>query len=61
MLYLLMNRDKSEARSSPKNELALTPALSPRRGRIVVRWFETTNDWIRFKGPKRERFLGIYF
>jgi hypothetical protein len=24
--------------------LALTPFLSPRRGRIAARWFETTND-----------------
>ena len=28
-----MNRIKLEARSSPGNDLALTPALSPRRGR----------------------------
>ena len=25
-------------------KLALTPALSPRRGGIGLRWFETTND-----------------
>jgi len=25
-------------------KLALTPALSPRRGRIIARWFETTNN-----------------
>jgi hypothetical protein len=34
----------SEARSSPEDKLALTPALSPRRGRIILRWFETTNE-----------------
>jgi hypothetical protein len=41
---LPMNRVESEARSSPENELALTPALSPRRGRIIFRWLETTGD-----------------
>jgi hypothetical protein len=25
-------------------ESALTPALSPRRGRIIVRWFDMTNN-----------------
>jgi hypothetical protein len=39
-----MNLDKLEARSSPGQELALTPALSPRRGRIMLRQFETTDD-----------------
>jgi hypothetical protein len=38
-----VNRDKSEARSSPGNEPALAPALSPWRGRIIVRWFERAN------------------
>jgi len=32
-----------EARSSPGTTLALTPALSPRRGRIMLRWFEAAN------------------
>ena len=28
--------------------LALTPALSPRRGRIIARWFETTKCYFWF-------------
>jgi hypothetical protein len=35
-------------------ELALTPALSPRRGGIVRRLFETTNDGSRPKDPMSE-------
>jgi hypothetical protein len=32
-------------------KLALTPALSPRRGRIVVRWFETPDVWTGSRVP----------
>jgi hypothetical protein len=42
--FLSMNRIESEARSSPRVKLTLTPALSPRRGGIIARSFETAND-----------------
>jgi hypothetical protein len=46
-----MNHVESEARSSPGEKLALTPALSPRRGRITLRQFEMANagmgSWVQ--------------
>ena len=50
MIEVTHQNTRLEPRASAAKELALTPALSPRRGRIVGRLFVMTNDFFGFTG-----------